>query len=33
MSVGKRIKERRNEPQMSVDELAVKLNKKQSHNI
>ena len=27
MSVGKRIKERRNELQMSVDELAVKLNK------
>ena len=27
MSVGKRIKERRNELQMSVDELAFKLNK------
>lgn len=27
MSVGKRIKERRNELHMSVDELAVKLNK------
>lgn len=27
MSVGKRIKERRNELQMSVDELATKLNK------
>lgn len=27
MSVGKRIKERRNELQMSVDELAAKLNK------
>lgn len=27
MSVGKRIKERRNELHMSVDEMAVKLNK------
>lgn len=27
MSVGKRIKERRNELHMSVDELATKLNK------
>lgn len=27
MSVGKRIKERRNELQMSIDELAFKLNK------
>ena len=30
MSVGKRIKERRNELHMSVDELTTKLNKNQA---